>query len=356
MIQDFEFPEASNRLMLTQDGQSIVATGIYKPQIRVFDLNHLSLKFERHTNAETRSFVLLEDDWTKLALLQSDRTVEFHTQAGLHYSTRIPKAGRELLYDKVSADLLICGSSSEIYRLNLDQGRFLAPLETGINGLRHFSSVDSIEQSSQHRLLAIGGDGGFVMLCDLRHRKPVGRLPLPRNPIVNSTSVSTMKFFPDGLNLAVGLHSGSVFIYDIRSPDPILEKEHQYDLPIKKIDYHESSHQVVSADAKIVKVWDRVSGQLMATIEPPSQLNDLCIQQKTGIFLMANEGPQMQSFFIPALGPAPKWCSFLDNITEEMEESPQPTVYDNFKFLRREDLSRFVLHLNVYLLACVCPI
>lgn len=39
-----------------------------------------------------------------------------------------------------------------------------------------------------------------------------------------------------------------------------------------------------------------------------------------------------------ALGPAPRWCSFLDNLTEELEESPESTVYDDYKFLTRKDL------------------
>lgn len=29
----------------------------------------------------------------------------------------------------------------------------------------------------------------------------------------------------------------------------------------------------------------------------------------------------MGTFFIPKIGPPPKWCSFLENITEELEES-----------------------------------
>lgn len=317
-----------------------MATGVYKPQIRVFDLNHLSLKFERHTNSETISFVLLEDDWTKMALLQSDRSIEFHTQGGLYYSTRIPKAGRSLIYDKLSTDLLICGNTSDIYRLNLEQGRFLAPFDTDINGEQCFSSIDSIEQSSQHRLLAIGGSGPCIQLWDARYKKSVGQIPLPKNPLIDSVSVSSMKFLPDGLSLVVGLNHGSALMYDIRSSEPILEKEHQYDLPIKKIEYHEALQKVISADSKIIKIWDRTTGQLMASIEPPSPINDLCLQQETGFIILANEGPQMQSFFVPALGPAPKWCSFLDNITEEMEESTQPTVYDNYKFLTKEDLSR----------------
>ena len=38
------------------------------------------------------------------------------------------------------------------------------------------------------------------------------------------------------------------------------------------------------------------------------------------------------------LGPAPRWCSFLDNITEELEENPEPTVYDDYKFVTTKDL------------------
>jgi len=58
LIQDFEFPEASNRITATRDGQSIVATGTYKPQIRVWDCEQLSLKFERHTDAENVDFLV----------------------------------------------------------------------------------------------------------------------------------------------------------------------------------------------------------------------------------------------------------------------------------------------------------
>jgi len=58
--------------------------------------------------------------------------------------------------------------------------------------------------------------------------------------------------------------------------------------------------------------------------------------------MAANEGIRMTSYYIPALGPAPKWCSFLDNITEEMEEQTVRTVYDDFKFVDRQELSACV--------------
>ena len=37
----------------------------------------------------------------------------------------------------------------------------------------------------------------------------------------------------------------------------------------------------------------------------------------------------MQAYFVPSLGPAPKWCSFLEGLTEELEENASPTLYDD---------------------------
>lgn len=60
LIQGFEFPEASNRVKTTRDGHHVIATGTYKPQMRVWDLDQLSLKFERHSDAENVDFVVRE--------------------------------------------------------------------------------------------------------------------------------------------------------------------------------------------------------------------------------------------------------------------------------------------------------
>lgn len=46
----------------------------------------------------------------------------------------------------------------------------------------------------------------------------------------------------------------------------------------------------------------------------------------------------MEIFFVPEIGPAPKWCSFLENITEELEETKNYSVYEDFKFLTHKDL------------------
>lgn len=56
LIQDFDFPEASNKIRSTRDGQYLLATGTYKPQMRVFDLEELSMKTQRVTDSENVDF------------------------------------------------------------------------------------------------------------------------------------------------------------------------------------------------------------------------------------------------------------------------------------------------------------
>lgn len=63
LLQGFEFPEASNKVKTTRDGHHVLATGTYKPQLRVWDLDQLSLKFERHSDAENVDFVVRESPW-----------------------------------------------------------------------------------------------------------------------------------------------------------------------------------------------------------------------------------------------------------------------------------------------------
>jgi ribosome biogenesis protein ENP2 len=58
LIQHFEFPEASIRIKTTRDGHHAIATGTYKPQMRVWDLDQLALKFERHADVENVDFIV----------------------------------------------------------------------------------------------------------------------------------------------------------------------------------------------------------------------------------------------------------------------------------------------------------
>jgi len=43
------------------------------------------------------------------------------------------------------------------------------------------------------------------------------------------------------------------------------------------------------------------------------------------------------------LGPAPRWCSFLDNLVEEVEETETDTIYDDYKFVTIDELKKLSL-------------
>lgn len=104
----------------------------------------------------------------------------------------------------------------------------------------------------------------------------------------------------------------------------------------------------MSSDKKIIKIWDPRDGTPWTSVEPAVDINSVAWCKDSGMILTANEGRQQHSFFIPQLGPAPKWCSFLDNLVEEMAEDPNDpsafnasqagSVYDNFKFLTLQQL------------------
>ena len=69
LLQDFDFPMSSTRVRVTKDGQHIAATGTYPPSLKMFDVQELSMKFERRLDSEAVDMVLLGSDYGKLALL-----------------------------------------------------------------------------------------------------------------------------------------------------------------------------------------------------------------------------------------------------------------------------------------------
>ncbi|KOB79540.1 Uncharacterized protein OBRU01_00029 [Operophtera brumata] len=113
LIQEFDMPGVSTSLRVSKDGQYIMTTGIYKPRIKCFDVNNLSLKFERCLDSEVVTFEILSEDYTK-----------------------------------------------EVYRLNLELGQFLAPYVTKA------TEVNCCDVSEDHGLLVLGTASGHVEAWD----------------------------------------------------------------------------------------------------------------------------------------------------------------------------------------------
>ncbi|KAE9380204.1 WD40 repeat-like protein [Stipitochalara longipes BDJ] len=355
LLQDFEFEEASSCIRVSEDGEWVMSTGTYKPQIHTHYLPHLSLSFARHTTTLNHSFVLLSSDYSKSLHLQTDRRLEFHTPGGCHYQTRLPRYGRDLKYDRHSAEALIPAvgvngdGSGEVYRLNLEIGRYMKPYQVDVGGddlttagggaLQGGINTGSVNVAAiaedSHNLLAFGTSIGTVEFWDPRTKARVGVLGGQEGEI------TALDFDRSGLSLATGTSEGLIQIFDMRRPVPILRKDQGYGYPIKTLMHMTTSSQekkILSADKRIIKLWDEADGKAWTSVEPAVDINSVAWCKQSGMILTANEGKQQHAFFIPQLGPAPKWCSFLDNMVEEMAEEAPAETYDNYKFLTLPEL------------------
>ncbi|AET37640.1 ribosome biosynthesis protein ENP2 Ecym_1412 [Eremothecium cymbalariae DBVPG len=343
LVQDFEFSEASNKIKVTPDGKYAMATGTYKPQIHLYDFANLSMKFERHTDAENVDFVILSNDWTKSVHLQNDRSIQFQNKGGLHYTTRIPKFGRSLSYNKVNCDLYVGASGDELYRLNLEQGRYLNPFKLDSEGVNHVNINDV------NGMVSVGMEDSVVEFWDPRARSRIAKLYLENQFDSAPFQVTTTSFRNDGLNFACGTSNGYSYLYDLRTAQPLLVKDQGYGFEIKKIIWldnvgvNNDSNKILTCDKRIAKIWDRTNGKPYTSMEPSVDINDIEHVPGTGMFFTANEGIPMHTYYIPNLGPAPTWCSFLDSITEELEEKPSDSVYSNYRFITRQDVSKLNL-------------
>ena len=263
--------------------------------------------------------------------------------------------------------------NGEVFRLNLDIGRYMKAYEVDVGGddltsagggaLQGGVGTGAVNTAAvaeeSHNLLAFGTSLGTVEFWDSRSRGRIGLLQdfMTASEIGERSEITALEFDRSGLGIATGSSTGIVNLYDLRSPRPLLKKDQGYGYPIQSLIYLESSsstrtqapeNKILSADKRIIKIWDTQDGSPWTSVEPAVDINSVAWYKDSGMLLTANEGRQQHSFFIPQLGPAPKWCSFLDNLVEEMAEDPNDPkaftsqkvgeVYDNYKFLTLQQL------------------
>ena len=76
------------------------------------------------------------------------------------------------------------------------------------------------------------------------------------------------------------------------------------------------------------------SGEAYTNIESEhGDINDVCVWPGSGLIFVGGDHTQVGIYFVPTLGPAPRWCSFLEGIVEELEATTTTTVYDDYRCL-----------------------
>ena len=400
LIQDFQMPASSSKLVQSADGRYIIAAGTYPPRIRCYDVHELTMKFERYLDAAVLDLVMLSEDYGKMALLREDRFIDFHAPYGAHESIRIPTFGRALAYEPSTCELLVAAKGNKVFRVNLDEGRFNEPWSFEPSSSSSASST-CITVNRSHPLATIGCDDGIVRFWDSRSPdtiQPFLKLDVHSATAgygyadesfgaVNVGEITSIAHDKSGLYMAVGTGGGLVALYDVRSSRPLHVKEHKHGLPIHTIKFHAGSGMVLSSDDKLIKVWRYKSsssnnelrqtsvsdasgeaysseiGAVKVNIEGIGKLADFIVAgdetdphgDNTGVLLCATDQPKMESYYVPAIGVAPKWCSFLENITEELEEQDlqrkgssgaelvrdgHESIYENYKFVSRDEVDK----------------
>ncbi|EJW87691.1 hypothetical protein WUBG_01401, partial [Wuchereria bancrofti] len=318
----------------------------YRPVLKCFDVSDLSLKFSRGLDADVVKMAVLSEDYSKFVLLEEERYVEIHVAYGRYFRMRIPKFGHDMAFCHEVSDLYIVGNGSEIFRLNLEEGKFLAPLMTSS------SSLTCCEFNRDHHLFICGTNDGRIEAWDHRDADRCGILDCALCFQTNNRQFQVFRFSSTTWTFCCTNYfyfcepSLQVLLFDIRSNKPLLIKDHQTGLPVNKIDFVPEHNLVLSMDMRLLKIWEETGGKPFAAIEPGSNLSDFCRYPDSGLLFFANETPKMLQYFVPAIGTAPKWCSYLETVTEELEETEQPTVYDDYKFVTKDQLEEVgLLHL-----------
>ncbi|KAL7567787.1 hypothetical protein ACA910_000539 [Epithemia clementina (nom. ined.)] len=416
LIQDFQMPASSSKLVRSFDGRYIIAAGTYPPRIRCYDVHELTMKFERYVNAEIVDIVMLGEDYGKLALLQEDRTISFHAHYGAHESIRIPTFGRAMAYEPSTCELLVAAKGSRIFRVDLEEGRFCEPWSydassstSSTSTLSDNESATCIAVNPSYPVACVGCGDGIVRFWDNRAPDTLG--PLLRLDVQSATAgygyavvdemahrniheVSAVTFDSTGMYMAAGTAGGLVALYDVRSSRPLLVQEHKHGLPINTVKFHTGSGMLMSSDEKLLKIWrykpsgdvsttkntfdnsdvggqntkSSALGSVLVNIESSGKIAHFIVAgdesdpqgEKSGVLLMATDQPKMESYYVPAVGVAPKWCSFLESITEELAErdlsragesgdplqAGEEAVYENYKFVSRDELNQLgIAHL-----------
>ncbi|GBE61589.1 nucleolar 10 [Babesia ovata] len=329
-------------------------------QIGVYDTTELSLKHRRGIDNEVLKTCFLEGDYTKLAFLCTDRVIEFHDRGGRYHSIRIPKAGRDMIYVSDNASLFAVASCNEVYRLNLEYGAFEEPFKSVC------SYLNCVAENPILPLISTGGEGAVLECWDLRSNKSASRLHCASDDDGSDDSVTCCAYSANGMKVAVGTSSGCLQLYDIRNTKPLWEKRHVNEAPVNNIEWVNSLNHastgvgqdalIAWSDHKSVRVQNTHDGEFVASIEGlvtdkannTSKINSFRFYPDTGICFVVGDHTRVGTYFIPTIGAAPKWCSFLENITEEMEApsaadagvaaGATKQAYEDFVFVTRQQL------------------
>ncbi|AFM98728.1 hypothetical protein EHEL_080230 [Encephalitozoon hellem ATCC 50504] len=289
MIKDLGYTASSIDLVMSENGRYLVSVGVYKPSVKIYDLENLALKVERHLESDPVKVLSLTEDSSKICILRNDRTMEFHAKYGYHEGVKTPTLCFDACLNKFRAEVMSGGKGSNIYRFNLDQGRFLRSYAVAMD------EVWSVRMNECNGLIGIGG-GNAVQFIDQRCKEIVKSVEYNESP-------SSIDFSDNGIDFGVGTSEGIVYFHDLRARKPLLTIRHGD--KIKRVTF--SRKILVSMDKCGLKYCNRsgVVGEYTGSAE----MN--CFACDGGITFIGFDNGEISEVMSEDLGEIPQWCRAL---------------------------------------------
>ncbi|KAI5168727.1 ribosome biogenesis protein ENP2 [Pancytospora epiphaga] len=284
-IKNFEYPVACLGIRIAPNRKRIITIGTYKPSVRVFDLESLSMKFERHMVSDPVKVESLTDNAEKFVILRGDKCFEFHTRNGLHDLVYMPMQPKAMVFNKVACELYASGEYDSIYRFNLEQGRFLREIDV--------SGIVCMGFSMKHGFIG-GVSKHYLHFIDSRSKNPILSRVFPKAELLS------IGLSEDGLTYAIGEDNGTVGEYDIRS-DVIVNKVVLND-PATRIVYNGKS--IFCHSNSKIAVCE--GGNVITTVNPGFTINDFDING--GLLSLGGEYEEMRCYVSDKYGAVPDWC------------------------------------------------
>ena len=348
VLQDLTFPTLTTKARFSNDSQYFAACGCYPPMLRLYDLGNTGLKVQRNTDSEIVDFHFLSDDYQLMALVEADRNLEFHNKGGKLYKMRIPRPPRCSAFDCHTPQLIVGGVGGQIYRVDLQEGRFRTSWDTPSLSQKLISSdafgVNALVYSPE-TCLTFAADGHSLSTYDARTRGGIV------SSIVLETEGTAVAVDKTGLQVAAGTSESDIILYDIRSSHPLHQFTHHSDLPIKEIHFHTSysTHTLISADSRSIRMFrpdeNTNRSKLFCVIEPDVTINSFTVFPESGLLMVPCEDMVINTFYVPELGPSPVFAAFLDDLAADMSTSALTSSYEGLYFVTKDDLERVGLDL-----------
>lgn len=281
LIQSLDFPTTVTHFSFTSE--CLVSVGSYKPVVKIHLLHSKDLKNERNIENEPVKVLPLENDCGKLAILRNDRYIEFHAKYGHYYSLRIPKLGRDIMYNSVNANIYI-QSDSDIQMFDLEVGKYTQKIEADD------SNINCFHMSHANNLLAIGTDEN-ILYYDMRSNEMVKKLGYGCNALF---------MHENGIDICHG--NRDIMLCDIRSEKYKFKVDN--DKEVKSVKCYGKLFYAMDEDKIIVS-----DGKESVSIDEKLQN---CFDVDENVIFMGGENGCIKTYYNTECEKYPAWCTRMN--------------------------------------------